>query len=309
MYSTQLGIMSQTPSYIRFRDSGELFVRAEKMSAILKKCVLCPRACGVDRTRGEMGECKAPAGLMISGAFPHFGEEPPLVGLRGSGTIFLTHCALRCVFCQNYDISHLGIGQQVTAQEAADIMLGLQARGVENINFVTPTHYAPQILQALALAAERGLELPIVWNCGGYESLPVLRALEGIVDIYMPDIKFLSASAAGRYMAAPNYPAVVRKALREMHRQVGPLAMDNRGVARRGLLIRHLVMPGHLEDTQAILCFIARELTNQSYVNIMDQYHPAYKAGEFPEINHRPSGGEMKNALCMAAWLGLSRGL
>ncbi|MDH4183810.1 MAG: radical SAM protein [Nitrospinota bacterium] len=301
--------MSHTPSYIRLRDSGELFARAEKMSAILKKCVLCPRACGVDRTRGELGECKAPAELMISGAFPHFGEEPPLVGLRGSGTIFLTHCALRCVFCQNYDISHQGIGQQVTAQEAADIMLGLQARGVENINFVTPTHYAPQILQALALAAERGLELPIVWNCGGYESLPVLRALEGIVDIYMPDIKFFSAGAAGRYMAAPNYPAVVRKALREMHRQVGPLAMDSRGVARRGLLIRHLVMPGHLEDTQAILCFIAGELTNQSYVNIMDQYHPAHKAVDFPEINRRPSGGEMKNALSMAAWLGLSRGL
>jgi len=301
--------MSISPSYIQLSNTGELARRAETLRGMLKNCVLCPRVCKVDRTRGEMGDCKAGAGLMISSAFPHFGEEPPLVGLRGSGTIFLTHCNLRCVFCQNYDISHLGRGEEASTHEMAEIMLALQARGVENINFVTPTHYAPQIVEAVAIAAERGLQLPLVWNCGGYESIPVLRLLEGIVDIYMPDIKFFRQTPASQYLKAPNYPQVARKAALEMNRQVGPLQLNGRGVARRGLLVRHLVIPGHLEDTELILKFIASQLSPNSYVNVMDQFHPAWKSFEYPEINRRVASAEWERAVSMARELGLTRGL
>ncbi|MDH5508973.1 MAG: radical SAM protein [Nitrospinota bacterium] len=300
--------MNLTPSYMKLRDTGELWRRAEQMPPMLKKCALCPRACAVDRTVGELGECKAGAGIMVSSAFPHLGEEPPLVGMGGSGTIFLTHCNLRCVFCQNFDISHMGRGEEVTTEEVARMTLQLQAMGVANINFVTPTHYAPQIVEAVALAAERGLQLPIVWNCGGYESLPVIRALEGIVDIYMPDIKFFDKASAEKYMAAPNYPQVVRKALLEMHRQVGPLELDRRGIARKGVLIRHLVMPGHKEDTEAILKFIAEKLSPDSYVNIMEQYHPAWRSHEFDKINRRITHAEWEEACETARKLGLSRG-
>ena len=300
--------MNLTPSYMKLSDTGELQSRAERMAHMLKKCALCPRACAVDRTSDELGECKAGAGIMVSNAFLHFGEEPPLVGMGGSGTIFLTHCNLRCVFCQNFHISHIGHGEEVGADELARMTLQLQAMGAQNINFVTPTHYAPQIVEAVAIAAERGLQLPIVWNCGGYESLPVIRALEGIVDIYMPDIKFFDNDSSTRYMDAPNYPKVARKVLKEMHRQVGPLELDQRGIARRGVLIRHLVMPDHKEDTAAILKFIAGELSPDSYVNIMEQYNPAWRSHEFEEINRRITHAEWEEARNMARELGLSRG-
>lgn len=275
---------------------------------MLKTCRLCPRQCGVDRTRGELGYCKAPGELMVSAAFPHFGEEPPLVGLYGSGTVFLTHCNLRCVFCQNYDISHLGQGERVSPEELATIMLYLQHQGCHNINLVTPTHYIPQILEALTQAVEMGLRIPLVYNTSGYDSLEVIRRLEGVFDIYMPDIKFLDPELSRRYCNAPDYPEVVKAVIKEMYRQVGDLELDDQGIAYKGLLVRHLVMPNHLEDTQRILRFIVEEISPRTYINIMDQYRPLYRAHEFPEINRRITPKEYSSALFMAKNLGLFRG-
>jgi len=245
---------------------------------------------------------------MVSSAFPHFGEEPPLVGLYGSGTIFLTHCNLRCVFCQNYEISHLGEGEIITPKDLAKIMLYLQNQGCHNINFVTPTHYVPQIVEGLKHAIESGLNIPLVYNCGGYESLEVIKLLERIFDIYMPDIKFFNADLAKKYCNAPEYPEVVKKVVKEMHRQVGNLLIDNNGIAYRGLLIRHLVMPNCLEDTKEILRFIAEEISTDTYVNIMNQYRPLYMAHQYPEIARRISLKEYLTALQMAKEFGLYRG-
>jgi putative pyruvate formate lyase activating enzyme len=245
---------------------------------------------------------------MISSAFPHFGEEPPLVGTRGSGTIFLTHCSLRCVFCQNYDISHLGEGKSVTTAELAHYMIGLQHRGCHNINFVTPTHYVPQIVAALPEAIELGLTVPLVYNCGGYESLEVIKLLEGIFDIYMPDTKFSREQEAARYCNAPDYPRVLQEVLLEMFRQVGDLQLDEGGVAYRGLLIRHLVMPHGVAGTREIISFIARHVSTNSYVNIMDQYRPLYRAGEYPEIDRPITPQEYGEAIAVAEGEGLHRG-
>jgi len=245
---------------------------------------------------------------MVSSAFPHFGEEPPLVGLYGSGTIFLTHCNLRCVFCQNYEISHLGEGEIITPKDLAKIMLYLQNQGCHNINFVTPTHYVPQIVEGLKHAIESGLNIPLVYNCGGYESLEVIKLLEGIFDIYMPDIKFFNPDLAKKYCNAPDYPEVVKKVVKEMHRQVGDLLIDNNGIAYRGLLIRHLVMPNCLEDTKEILHFIAKEISTDTYVNIMNQYRPLYIAHQYPDIARRISLKEYLTALQMAKEFGLYRG-
>jgi len=300
--------MEFTPSYVELHFSGELSRRAEVLKEILKACRLCPRECGVDRTKGERGYCRAPGELMVSSAFPHFGEEPPLVGRHGSGTIFLTHCNLRCVFCQNYDISHLGHGERVTSEELAAIMLYLQRQGCHNINFVTPTHYVPQIVEALPRAVEMGLRVPLVYNTSGYDSLEVIRLLEGIFDIYMPDIKFLDPELSRRYCNAPDYPEVVKAVVKEMHRQVGDLEWDERGIAYRGLLVRHLVMPNHLEDTERVLRFVAEEISPWTYINIMDQYRPLYRAHEYPEIARRITPKEYTIALQRARELGLSRG-
>jgi len=245
---------------------------------------------------------------MISSAFPHFGEEPPLVGTHGSGTIFLTHCNLRCVFCQNYDISHLGAGGSVSTSELAQHMIELQRRGCHNINFVTPTHYVPQIIAALPEAIESGLTVPLVYNCGGYESLEVIKFLDGIIDIYMPDVKFAREEDAARYCNAPDYPRVVQEVLLEMHRQVGDLMLDERGIAYRGLLIRHLVMPQGVAGTKELIAFIAQKLSLDSYVNIMDQYRPLYRSGEFPEIDRPISAREYREATAIARNEGLHRG-
>jgi len=263
----------------------------------------------VNRISGEKGVCRAGMDLEISSAFPHFGEEPPLVGWGGSGTIFLNHCNLKCVFCQNFEITHLGAGKSVTLEAYAMLMVKLQKMGCHNINFVTPTHYAPRIVSALDLAVERGLEIPIVWNCGGYESIEVIKLLEGIVDIYMPDVKYSSNVHAKKYSKAPGYFAVVKEVLKEMHRQVGDLELDDRGIARRGLLIRHLVMPDNVAGSDKILRFSAHEVSKKSYVNIMDQYHPCYKADHFPEINRPISASEYEEVLMMATELGLERKL
>ena len=296
------------PAAAALEARGELEERIRALEDLQRICRLCPRRCQVRRFEGELGICRAPATPVVSSAFPHFGEEPELVGHGGSGTIFLSHCNLRCVFCQNYSISHLGEGTPTRPVEMAQMMLRLQELGCHNINFVTPTHYAPQIAEAIRLAVKQGLKIPIVYNCGGYESLEALRLLDGLIDIYMPDIKFATPESGKRYAAAPDYFDVARRAVKEMHRQVGDLKLDSRGLAQRGLLIRHLVMPGLVEESKRILEFIAREISRDSYVNIMDQYRPYYRAHEFPEINRRITWREWAEVVEYARTLGLHRG-
>jgi len=296
------------PSYVGLYGKGELDRRIQLLKEFLQECRVCPRECRVDRLNGEIGICQAGSEPMISSAFPHFGEEPPLVGYHGSGTIFLTHCSLRCVFCQNYDISHLGNGERITSVGMAQAMVRLQEIGCHNINFVTPTHYTPQIVASLPEAIERGLRLPIVYNCSGYESIEVIRLLEGVVDIYMPDVKFMDEKHSKQFSNAPDYPEVIRKVLKEMYRQVGDLIIDSRGIAERGLLVRHLVMPNGVASSEAVLRFIAEEISVHSYVNIMDQYRPEYRAHEYPEINRRATHKEYAEAVQWAKSYGLHRG-
>lgn len=300
--------MAFTPSYINLFEKGELNKRVELLQEFIKECQLCPRQCHVNRLNGEVGYCGAGSDLMVSSAFPHFGEEPPLVGFNGSGTIFLTHCNLRCIFCQNYDISHLGRGDRITLSDMARAMVKLQEMGCHNINFVTPTHYASQIVASLPKAMEWGLRLPIVYNCSGYESIEVIRLLEGVVDIYMPDVKFMDEKYSKRYSNAPDYPEVIKKVLKEMHRQVGDLTTNSKGVAERGLLIRHLVMPGGVASSEAVLKFIAEEISVHSYVNIMNQYRPEYRANEYSEISHPITHQEYLEAIQLAKGFRLHRG-
>lgn len=300
--------MSYIPKYIELNRTKELAKRIDALYEILKECRLCPRKCGINRMEGETGVCKAGKELMISSIFPHFGEEPPLVGFNGSGTIFLTHCNLRCVFCQNYDISHLGKGELITTSIMAKQMLRLQNIGCHNINFVTPTHYVPQIVASLPKAISSGLNIPLVFNCGGYESQEVIRLLDGIIDIYMPDVKFFDGEVAKKYAKAPDYPEVVKDALKQMHIQMGDLKLDQDGIAKSGLLIRHMVMPHDLAGTSDIMKFIASEISRDSYVNIMAQYRPMYKSCEFPELSRRITGEEYRKAKDTARNLGLHRG-
>jgi putative pyruvate formate lyase activating enzyme len=300
--------MGFVPSYISLHEKGELSQRIQLLKEFLKECRLCPRECGVNRLDGEVGACQAGSELMVSSAFPHFGEEPPLVGYHGSGTIFLTYCNLRCIFCQNYDISHLGNGEPITSSDMAQVMVKLQGMGCHNINFVTPTHYVPQIVASLPEAIEKGLQLPIVYNCSGYESMEVIRLLEGVVDIYMPDAKYLDEKHSKRFSNAPDYPEVIKIVLKEMHRQVGDLTTNSKGIAERGLLIRHLVMPNEVASSEAVLKFIAEEISVHSYVNIMDQYRPEYQAHEYPEINRRITHKEYMEAIQWAKHHRLYRG-
>jgi putative pyruvate formate lyase activating enzyme len=300
--------MTSFPSYIRLSETDELGQRIQALNSLLEACRLCPRECRVNRLKGDVGYCGAGLGLTVSSAFPHFGEEPPLVGDHGSGTIFLTHCNLKCVFCQNYDISHQGKGEQITASGLSRIMVRLQDMGCHNINFVTPTHYASQIVASLPEAIERGLRLPLVYNCSGYESVEVIQLLDGIVDIYMPDAKFLEAKYADLFSCAPDYPEILKAVLREMHRQVGDLRINTLGVAERGLLIRHLVMPDGVASSGEVLRFIAEEISAESYVNIMDQYRPEYRAHEHPEINRRITHKEYLEAVQTARRFHLYRG-
>jgi len=300
--------MAFIPSYIHLFEKGELNQRIKLLKEFLKECRLCPRECRVNRLNGGVGYCKAPSEIMVSSAFPHFGEEAPLVGYHGSGTIFLTHCNLRCVFCQNYDISHLGRGERITPSEMARAMVKLQEMGCHNINFVTPTHYAPQIVASLPEAIEMGLSLPIVYNCSGYESIEVVRLLEDVVDIYMPDAKYMDERFSKQFSNAPDYPEVIKKVLKEMHRQVGDLKTNSKGVAERGLLIRHLVMPNGVASSEAVLKFIAEEISPHSYVNIMAQYRPEYRADEYSEINRRITHKEYLEAIQMAKRFHLYRG-
>ncbi|MBI5117479.1 radical SAM protein [Candidatus Poribacteria bacterium] len=282
--------------------------RAEKAFARLESCDLCPRNCGVNRIDGELGFCRTGRQALLSSYGPHFGEEPPLVGSHGSGTIFFAGCNLGCIFCQNYDLSHLLHGVPTTALELAGVTLELQRRGCHNINFVSPSHVAAQILEALPAAYDGGLRIPLVYNCGGYDSIETLKLLDGLMDIYMPDAKYSDEKSAMELSSAPNYPAVMKQALKEMHRQVGDLEIDERGIAKRGMIIRHLVLPGGLAGTEEIMHFIARDLSVDSYVNIMEQYHPVYKAFDHRLINRRITRTEYLEALDMARAQGLHRG-
>ncbi|UCC95754.1 MAG: radical SAM protein [Candidatus Omnitrophota bacterium] len=273
----------------------------------LKKCRLCPRQCNVNRIDGEIGFCRTKRHALVSSAFLHFGEEPELVGRGGSGTIFFSYCNLGCRFCQNYTISHLGEGDEVEAPQLATMMLALQKQGAENINFVTPTHVIAQIVEALCLAVEEGLNLPLVYNCGGYESLDTLRLVEGIFDIYMPDVKYSDNTVAERFSAAPDYWDVVQEVLKEMHRQVGDLVVKDKA-AKRGLLVRHLLLPSRLAGSFKTLQFIKEEVSPHTYVNIMDQYRPCHEASAFKELSRRITMDEHAEAVEYAKRVGLHRG-
>ena len=295
------------PSYIQLHEIGELKSRVAAGREMLRECNLCARECGVNRLQDEKGVCRSGSGVMISSAGPHFGEESPLVGRHGSGTIFLTNCNLRCVFCQNYDVSHQGRGKEISTEELANAMLALQGMGCHNVNFVTPTHYIPQILAGLLIAVKGGLCVPLVHNCGGYESVDALKLLDGVFDIYMPDMKYGDNAAGEKYSKAPDYFHAATAAISEMHRQVGDLTTNSEGIAESGLLIRHLVLPDGLAGTGKVVEFIAG-LSRNSYVNIMDQYRPAYRANRYPELSRRISSREYRDAISLAQEAGLSRG-
>ncbi len=295
------------PAYIQTFEKGLLQQKIKAACKLLSPCNLCPRKCGVDRLSGETGVCKTAGQAWVSSYNPHFGEEAPLVGKHGSGTIFFTHCNLMCLFCQNFDISHEGSGQEVTDEELAAIMIALQRQGCHNINFVTPSHVIPQILAALEIAVQQGLCVPLVYNSGGYDLPATLRLLEGVFDIYMPDFKFWDPELAASACQAADYTEVACMALKEMHRQVGDLIIDESGVARKGLLIRHLVLPGGMADTGKIMRFIAREISTGSYVNIMSQYRPCGRAAEISGLNASLSPIDYRAALQAAEKEGITR--
>ena len=275
--------------------------------SILENCHLCPRQCGVNRLAGESGKCRITKQAVVSSYGPHFGEESPLVGRHGSGTIFFTYCNLNCIFCQNYTISQLGEGSLVNKEALAKIMLSLQAQGCHNINLVSPTHVVPYILEALEVAVDAGLYLPLVYNSGGYDSVETLGLLDGIVDIYMPDMKYSDGKIAEQLSGIQDYPSVNRAAIKEMHRQVGDLNMDEQGIAQRGLLVRHLVLPNRLAGTQEVVRFLAREVSTNTYLNIMAQYHPCYKAFDIPSLAHPLQRQEFTEAIDLARQQGLCR--
>jgi putative pyruvate formate lyase activating enzyme len=296
-----------TPPYLELGVS-ELRRRAEEAHELLgPRCLVCPRLCKVDRRADEKGLCAIGRRAVVASAFPHFGEEDCLRGRHGSGTVFFSGCNLRCVFCQNWDISWHVRGEEVTPERLADLMLGLQVLGCHNINWVTPEHVVPQILEAMPTAVERGLRLPIVYNTSAYDSLESLSLMDGIVSVYMPDFKLWTREAARRYLKRPDYPDAARESIREMHRQTGFLELGERGLAHRGVLVRHLVMPGMLAETEAILRWIAEELGPQTYLNLMAQYYPSGRVGrdEYVEIDRRLWREEYEAALALADELGL----
>ncbi|HHL39559.1 MAG TPA: radical SAM protein [Deltaproteobacteria bacterium] len=300
-------MIARRPSYIGLYESGELHERIRALRDLVRRCRICPHRCGAARLEGEKGLCRTGPGAVVSSFTPHFGEEAPLVGRYGSGAIFMTGCNLRCVFCQNYDISHMCDGDEVESEGLVSMMLALQRRGCHNINFVTPTHQTYRIVESLPRAVELGLEIPLVYNCGGYESVETLRLLEGIFDIYMPDLKYGDNAAALSLSGAADYVERSREAVAEMHRQVGDLEVGGDGVARRGLIIRHLVLPGGLAGTRAVMEFVASRVSPRSYVNIMDQYRPCYMAEERPPLDRPVRDDEYGAALEAAREAGIVR--
>jgi len=299
------------PAYLKLHRTGELKKRAEVLWNIMKSCKLCPRMCGANRLAGEKGFCQATSKLFVDSYRPHFGEERPLVGRGGSGTIFFTNCGLRCVFCINWQISQGGMGKPTSIEELAEMMLKLQKMGCHNINLVTPTHYSPQILLALDIAASKGLRLPLVYNTCGWERVEILKMLDGIIDIYLPDFKYWDSETAAKYAeihlrGAKNYAEFTREAILEMHRQVGVAKPAKNGLVYRGLMIRHLVMPNRVAGTKEIIEWIAQNLPKDTYLNIMQQYTPTHKAFEYPEISRRITQEEFEEAVKWAKEAGLT---
>lgn len=295
------------PAYLKLLETGELEQRVSQAYEHLSNCDVCAWVCGSDRRAGKPGVCRLKERARVCSYGPHHGEEDPLRGHRGSGTIFFGRCNLRCQYCQNYDISQKDSGNEVEPEEIAAMMLELQSQGCHNINFVSPSHVGPQIMAALLIAARAGLRIPLVYNTGGYDALPMLELLDGVVDIYMPDMKYADAKIARRYSKIPRYPEVNQTAVRAMHCQVGDLQIDKRGIATRGLLIRHLVLPNNLAGTDEIVRFLAEEISPDTYLNLMDQYRPAYNAHQFPDLRRSITGKEFQAAILMARNAGLHR--
>jgi len=295
------------PAYEKLEIEGKLVQRVKQAYAVFENCQLCPRKCGVNRLRGEKGFCRAPVKPVIFSYHPHFGEEMSLVGRNGSGTIFFSNCNLRCIFCQNWPIAHEGRGKEVQDEDLADMMLHLQKMGCHNINLVTPTHVMPNILNATQIALKKGLHLPLMYNTSGYERIEILKILEGVVDIYKPDMKYMDADKAAKYSSgASDYPEVTKRAILEMHRQVGVLKLDKQGIAFRGVIIRHLVMPNRVAGTEKLVKWVAEVLPKNTYVNIMAQYRVEYKAYDYPEIARGITAQEFLEAMDWAEKYGLT---
>ncbi len=296
------------PAYVSLLRSGELAERVRLASERLRVCTCCPRECGARRLESsEDAACRTGELAMVASYGPHMGEEDPLRGYRGSGTIFFSWCNMRCIYCQNYDISQLGSGRPTRPQALAAMMLELEVGGCHNINLVSPSHVVPQILKALLIAATAGLATPLVYNSGGYDGLKTLRLLDGVIDIYMPDMKYADPAVGRRLSGVPDYPTINQQAVAEMYRQVGDLTMDRRGIAQRGLLIRHLILPDGLAGTDEVVRFIAQEISTNSYLNLMDQYRPCHKAGDFPGLHRRITQEEYREAQEFAREAGIER--
>lgn len=299
--------MSFTPAYLKLLESGEYRQRVQQAWDMLSSCICCGWTCKADRKSGKLGACRTGVQARVSSYGPHMGEESVLTGWRGSGTIFFSRCNLRCQFCQNYEISQSDSGEEVEPEHIAIIMLELQSYGCHNINFVSPTHVIPQILASVFIAAQAGLRLPLVYNTGGYDSLEALQLLDGIIDIYMPDMKYADTKIALHYSKIPRYPEVNQAAVREMHRQVGDLVVDEHGLAQRGLIIRHLVLPHNLAGTEEIARFIAEQISPHTYFNLMDQYRPTYLANQYSKLNRRITLQEFQEAYDASRRAGLYR--
>jgi len=295
------------PAYLKTAQQGLLSKKSQFARLMLVPCLCCPRQCGVDRLNDETGFCHTGTQAIVAAFHPHFGEEAPLTGRNGSGTIFFSHCNLCCNFCQNFDISHGGVGRPVTDSELAGMMLSLQDQGCHNINLVTPSHVVPQILTALEQAVDKGLTIPLVYNSSAYDGIGTLKLLDGVIDIYLPDFKFWESEIAQDTCQAPDYPAVARRAVIEMHRQVGDLVVDDAGIAQKGLIIRHLVLPYDLAGTRSVMQFINKSISPHACVNVMSQYRPCGRAHEIPALSRALSPGEYKTALHAARQEGITR--
>ncbi len=294
------------PAYLNLSEK-EIKKRVDSLFKILQNCEICPRKCHVNRLKREKGYCQLGFFPKVSAFHPHFGEESVLVGKNGSGTIFFTSCNLSCIYCQNYEISQLRIGKEVSFEELADMMVSLQNQGCHNINLVTPTPQVPQIVKSLQIAIEKGLKIPLVYNTSSYDSLETLKLLDGIFDIYMPDAKYSDDKIALRYSNAPNYFEIMKRSIKEMHRQVGDLIVNEEGIAQRGLLVRHLVLPNNIAGSEKIFEFLSKEISKNTFLNIMDQYYPCYKAFEYPELSRKITKEEFKEAVNLAKKFGLER--
>jgi putative pyruvate formate lyase activating enzyme len=296
-----------TPGYKKLEQAGLLSERVEKLYDIYKSCILCPRECGANRLKGEKGICRGTSTVKVSSAHQHFGEERALVGKHGSGTVFFSNCNLRCVFCINYQISIQGNGNKISDSQLASLMLGLQKKGCRNINIVTPTHYVPNMVRAVQIACKKGLTIPLTYNTSGYERVEILKLLDGIIDIYLPDLKYMESQMSGKYSSgAFDYPECATAAIKEMYRQVGDLKTDASGNALRGLILRHLVMPNNVSNTDKVIKWIADNLSKSTYVNIMAQYRPMYKAFDYPKIARRINRSEFTQAIKWAREAGLT---